>query len=233
MKKAVVFMLLFVCAASLAHSQVLIALLLGDKLDSDKFELGVRLAGNWQGLTGIEGSDTHFRIGFGVYGTLKLSEKLSLQPELLFKDPRGAAGLSPETFGQADLDPLLEDAAVTMKLTYLSLPILLKYSLTPQLSLGFGPQIGYLTSATNVYVAEVFAADDLVFKDKIKSALSDFDLALGFNLEYKLLKKNGIHIGLRYYLGLTDIYKNNPGNPVKNSVFQINLGIPLGGKAKA
>jgi len=47
------------------------------------------------------------------------------------------------------------------------------------------------------------------------------------------MKKRGVHIGLRYYLGLTDIIKDNPGEPVKNSVFQINLGIPLGGKAKA
>ncbi len=232
MKKAVVFALLFVWAATLAHSQVLIALLLGDKLNSDKFELGVRLAGNFQSLANIK-CDSRFSIGFGVYGILKLNEKLSLQPELLFKDPRGAAGLLPETFGNADLDPLLADASVTMKLSYVTLPVLLKYSLTPQLSLGCGPQIGFLTGATNVYVAEVFAADDLVFKDKIKPALNDLDFALAFNLEYKLMRQRAIRIGFRYYLGLTDIFKTNPGEPVKNSVFQINLSIPLGGKAKA
>ena len=232
MKRMAVFVVLLTLAATWAHSQVLIALLVGDKLDSDKFELGVRLAGNWQSLTGIEGSDTRFSIGFGIYGLIKLSDKLSIQPELLFKDPRGAAGLAPEEFGHPDLDPLLENASVTMKLAYVSVPVLIRYAVTPQLSLGFGPQIGVLTSAKNVYVAEVYAADDLVFKDKIKSSLNGIDLALGFDLQYRLMKKRAIQIGLRYYLGLTDIYKDNAGDPVKNSVFQINLGIPLGGTKK-
>jgi hypothetical protein len=54
-------------------------------------------------------------------------------------------------------------------------------------------------------------------------------MALGFNLEYKLMKtKRPLRIGLRYYLGLTDIIKDNPGSPVRHSVIQINLGIPVG-----
>ena len=157
-----------------------------------------------------------------------MSKKLALQPELLFKDPRGAAGVPADVFGNANLDPLLENASVTMKLAYVSLPVLLKYHLTPSFSLGFGPQIGYLSSARNEYVAQVYSEEDLIFKDDIKSRLNKFDFALAFNLEYKLMRKRGIHIGIRYYLGLTDIIKNNPGNSVRNSVIQINLGIPVG-----
>jgi Outer membrane protein beta-barrel domain len=228
MKKCALFVLILTFAATLGHSQVLIALLFGDKLTSEKFELGIRLAGNWQDLSGLEGTTGRFSIGFGIYGTLRLSEKFSLQPELLFKDPRGAEGVPLDVFGNPNLDPLLENAAVTAKLAYVSLPILFKYSLTPKLSLGFGPQIGYLSSARKEYVAQVYAEEDLVFKDDIKSKLNDFDFALAFNLEYKLLKKKGIHIGLRYYLGLTDIFKDNAGDPVRNSVIQVNLGIPVG-----
>jgi hypothetical protein len=232
MKKAALFVLMITCMATLAQSQVLIALLVGDKLNSDKFELGLNLAGNFQNFTGMEGTKNRFSIGFGIYGTMKLSEKLSIQPELLFKDPRGAANVSPDVFGNANLDPLLANATVSAKLAYVSIPILLKYHLSPQLSLGFGPQIGILSSAKKVYVAEVYSEEDLVYKDNVKSTLNDLDFALAFNLEYKLMKKRGVHIGLRYYLGLTDIIKDNPGESVKNSVIQINLGIPLGGKSK-
>lgn len=232
MKKTALFFLLLMLSANLAHSQVLIALLLGDKLNSDKFEMGIRLAGNWGGLTGMEGANSRFALGFGIYGTFKMSDKFSIQPEFLFKEPRGAEGLSPEVFDNPSLDPLLADAKVAMKLAYFALPVLFKYSLNPNLSFGFGPQVGYLRSAQNVYVAEVYAKDDLVFKDNIKSGLNKFDFALAFNLEYKL-QKRGIHIGLRYYLGLTDIVKDNPGGSIKNSVIQINLGIPMGGKKKA
>ena len=53
MKKAALFVLMITCMATLAQSQVLIALLVGDKLNSDKFELGLNLAGNFQNFTGI------------------------------------------------------------------------------------------------------------------------------------------------------------------------------------
>jgi hypothetical protein len=232
MKKAAAFILMMACLAGFAHSQVLIALLIGDKLNSDKFELGINLVGNWQTVNGWDEAASRFSMGFGIFGTIKLSDRFSLQPELLFKDPRGAAGLPPETFGNANLDPLLADSTATVKLAYVSLPVILKYAVTPKLSLGFGPQIGVLSSAKKVYVAEVYAAEDLTFKEDIKSDINDLDLALAFNLEYRFLKKKGVHVGLRYYLGLTDIVKDNPGDPVKHSVIQINLGIPLGGHKK-
>ena len=228
MKRTAVFILLLTFAAGLAHSQVLIALLFGDKLSSDKFELGIRLAGNWDNVTGWGDTKSRFDIGFGIYGTLKLSQKFSLQPELLFKDPRGADKAPADMFDNSNLESLLESASVSAKLAYVSVPVLLKYYLTPTISLGFGPQIGYLSSARKEYKAEVYAEDDLIFKEDIKSTLNAWDFALAFNLEYRLPLKKAIHIGLRYYLGLTDIIKDNAGDSVKNSVIQINLGIPVG-----
>jgi hypothetical protein len=229
MKRSALFVLMLTLTASLAHSQVLIALLFGDKLNSDRFQLGIQLAGNFQNVTGWEGTGNRFAVGFGIYGELKLTEKLSLQPELLFKDPRGADGVPGHTFDNPDLDPLLADATVSMKLAYVSIPILLKYHLNPQLSIGFGPQIGILSSAKNVYTAPVEGSGDLSFKEDLSPYLNDIDMALGFNLEYKLMKtKRPLRIGLRYYLGLTDIIKDNPGSPVRHSVIQINLGIPVG-----
>jgi hypothetical protein len=228
MKKTAFFLLLFTVASSLAHSQVLIALLFGDKITSEKFELGIRLAGNWDNVTGWGDTQGRFDFGFGIYGTLKLSPKFSLQPELLFKDPRGADKVPADTFDNPNLEPLLENATVSAKLAYVSVPILLKYYLKPNFSLGFGPQFGYLSSARKEYVAQVYSENDLIYKEDIKSKLNNFDFALAFNVEYKLPMKRAIHIGLRYYLGLTDILKDNSGDSVKNSVIQINLGIPVG-----
>ncbi len=229
MKRTALFVLMLALTASLAHSQVLIALLFGDKLNSDRFQLGIQLAGNFQNVTGWDGTSGRFSLGFGIYGELKLTEKLSLQPEFLFKDPRGADGVPGHTFDNPDLDPLLEDATVSMKLAYVSIPILLKYHLSPQFSIGIGPQIGILSSAKNVYTATVNANGDLSFKEGLSSYLNDIDMALAFNLEYKLMKnKRPLRIGLRYYLGLSDIIKDNPGTAVRNTVIQLNLGIPVG-----
>ena len=36
-------------------------------------------------------------------------------------------------------------------------------------------------------------------------------------------------LGLKYYMGLTDIIKDNTGDAVTNSIFLLSLGIPIGG----
>ena len=36
-------------------------------------------------------------------------------------------------------------------------------------------------------------------------------------------------ITLKYYYGLTDIIKDNPGSAVHNSIFLLSVGIPIGG----
>ena len=232
MKKSIIVAFFVLFLVNMANAQVLIAILFGDKLSSEKFELGIRLAGNFAGLTNITDSKTRRGLGFGLYGTIKMNEKFSLQPELLFRSPMGAKGISPVLTGDPNLDPLIVDADVTTQLTYISIPVLAKYSFRENVSFGIGPQFGILTGAENKYVAEVFEADNLVFKDDVKSQFQSFDFGLVFNLEFKLQKKKGINVNLRYYLGLTDAIKNNPGDAVKNSVIQIAVGIPMGKKEK-
>lgn len=232
MKKSIVVAFFVLFLVNMANAQVLIAILFGDKLSSEKFELGIRLAGNFAGLTNITDSKTRRGLGFGLYGTIKMNEKFSLQPELLFRSAMGAKGISPVLTGDPNLDLLIVDADVTTQLTYISIPVLAKYTFRENVSLGIGPQFGILTSAKNKYVAEVFEADDLVFNDNVKSQFQSFDFGLVFNLEFKLQRKKGINVNLRYYLGLTDTIKNNPGDAVKNSVIQIAVGIPMGKKEK-
>ena len=65
MKKTALFVLMLTLTASLAHSQVLIALLFGDKLNSDRFQLGIQLAGNLQNVTGWDGPATGSPSGSG------------------------------------------------------------------------------------------------------------------------------------------------------------------------
>ena len=38
-----------------------------------------------------------------------------------------------------------------------------------------------------------------------------------------------MRVSLKYYYGLTDILKDNPGDAVNNSIFLLSFGIPVGG----
>ena len=69
-------------APKVAHSQVLISMLLGDKVSSEKFHLGLNVGVNASGFSGID--DTKLRTGFylGIVGEWRFAKKWYLQPEL-------------------------------------------------------------------------------------------------------------------------------------------------------
>jgi hypothetical protein len=232
MKKGFIIAFFVLFLVNVANSQVLLALLFGDKLASENFELGVRVAANFSSLTNTVDSKTGLDLALGLYGTIKMNEKIALQPEVFIRSPMGAKGISPALLGDPNLDPLILDADVTTQLTYISMPVLVKYSFKKEISFGIGPQFGILTSAKNKYVTEVFEEDDLIFRDNVKSQFQSFDFGLIFNLEYSFQTKRGINVNLRYYLGLTDTIRNNPGDAVKNSVIEVAIGVAMGIKEK-
>ncbi len=101
-----------------------------------------------------------------------------------------------------------EGADDLVALNYLNIPLMGKYYLTKGFSLETGPQIGFLLSA----------------KDKdtdVKGAFNTVDFGVNFGLGYKL--DNGLHFGVRYNLGLSDINSIDSFTD-KNRVFQLSVG---------
>lgn len=230
MKKTLVFAIFVLFLVNMANAQVLIGILFGDKLTSEKFEMGFRIAENFSNLTNTPDSKMRPGFAFGLYGIYKLNEKFDIQGDLFFKYPAGAKGISPPTTGDPNLDPLLLNAEGTTQLTYFALPIVIKYKFGNGISAGMGIQIGLLRSAKNKYMAEVFEPEDLIYKEKVKSQFHSWDFGLAFDVAYTLQKKRGIHVHLKYYWGLADILKDDTGGAVKNSAIQIAVGIPMGKK---
>ena len=70
-RNLVVF-LLFFGLASVAHSQVLISLLLGDKLNSDKIEFGLDSGFNWSQIGNLDSNSSlrAFKIGSIIFNDL-------------------------------------------------------------------------------------------------------------------------------------------------------------------
>ena len=143
-------------------------------------------------------SRTSFHLG-GV-AEISLMDSFSIQPELLYS-----------AHGAKDQNDI--DDNETFKVDYLTLPVLAKYYIIDGLSLEAGPQLGFLLSSKQEDNGET---DDL--KDVTKS--TDFGLALGVG--YKM--ENGLHFGLRYYLGsdVNDI--DTDSEEFKNRVFQVSVG---------
>jgi outer membrane immunogenic protein len=202
MKKNTLFVVLALFAfAPLAFSQISGGVRLGANVANQKYDVA--------GLT--VSSDAKLGILGGLYLTANLSEKIAIQPELYFSSMGSKVNFDGDES--------------TIKLGYLSVPVLLRYNITENVNLQLGPQLGFLMSAK----AEA-DGDSGDIKDDLKGI--DFGAALGLGVDFG--KFNG---GLRYVAGLSDI--NDISNSdldgldltLKNSSFQIFVGYRLfGGK---
>jgi hypothetical protein len=212
-----------------AHGQVLIGMLLGDKVSTENFHLGVGVGVNLADLNGID--DTSLRRGFmlGIIAEWRFADHFYLQPELLPFYQVGAKDLPEGGLDVSELEQEVTDIQARRELSYMAVPVLLKYGLLEdRLHIGAGPQVGFLSGATDIY--EGVIENKITVDDDIEDELSSTDAGATFLLEYKLGDDPfSTGISVRYYLGLVDIVEDNPGDAVYNRVFTISLSVPMGG----
>ncbi len=166
-----------------------------------QLKFGAKVGLNISNVTGdIE--DTKSKVGplFGVFAFYSVSDKLAIQPELLYS----MQGCKVDAYTGDGY----ETEEVKLHLDYLLVPIMVKFYPITGLSLQAGPQFGFLTRAK---------FDDEDLKDDVKK----FDFALNLGAGYEL--ENGLGIDLRYGFGLTDANKEDEMGEAKNGVFSIAL----------
>lgn len=131
---------------------------------------------------------------FGGYLNLNLSDKFGITPEVLFSS-QGSE------FGSEKLD-----------MTYLAIPVMLKYKPVKFLFIEAGPQFSFLTKAE---ISSGEETEDI--KDQFKS--NDFGLGVGAGVNLPL----GFNVGARYLLGFANI-NDVGGSSIKTRTFQLYLG---------
>src|SRR5262245_22171293 len=77
------------------HSQVLIALLFGDKLNTGKLEFGLNAGLNISDITGMESGEARTGLNLALYFNIKISEKFSIHPEAIPKYSGGVKKMKP------------------------------------------------------------------------------------------------------------------------------------------
>lgn len=146
--------------------------------------------------------ETEQRHGFhiGVYGESFISESFSIQPELMYSQQGYEITNSSGTF--------------TQKLDYINLPLMLKAYPSKNFFLEAGPQIGLTVSHKEEY--------DGLFSSSQEYDPNNFDWGMNFGGGFKT--DSGISFGVRYHLGLGDLYDEGKA---QNRVFQFSLGFDL------
>jgi hypothetical protein len=220
-------------AVNICKGQVLISLLLGDKLNTGEIEFGLEGGANFSNISNIDpsGYNTGFHLGF--YFDFKLNEKLFAHTGVIVKSPMGAKNLNPYPLSEPGLDSLLTTSRVNREFRYFNVPGFLKYKFSKHFFVEGGLQLGLLYKAFDVFKESVFHKNDLEFTNEIRDNYKRLDVGGVVGFGYRLLKGNGVNFGARYYYGFVDILKDNTGPPQRNSSIYLYAGIPIGaGKAK-
>lgn len=146
--------------------------------------------------------ETGQRHGFhiGIYGESFISESFSIQPELMYSQQGYEITNSSGTF--------------TQKLDYINLPLMLKAYPSKNFFLEAGPQIGLAVSHKEEY--------DGLFSSSQEYDPNNFDWGMNFGGGFKT--DSGISLGVRYHLGLGDLYDQGKAH---NRVWQFSIGFDL------
>ena len=167
--------------------------------NAQEVKFGVKAGVNFSTFTGdVQNVDGKVGFHVGALVDIKVSEKFSVQPELMYS----SLGAKSEIFG----------TTVTTTADYIVIPVMAKYYVATGFNLEVGPQIGFIMSAkskgggTEIDVKEDFAS-------------TDFGANFGAGYDFT----ENISAGVRYTLGLSNVAKNSGSDKIHNS----NLGISL------
>lgn len=173
----------------------------------DGVKYGLKGGVNFSGFH--SGGSSAFTDSFGFHAGLianySFSDKLSIQPELLYVQKTGGTNTNvagTTVFLKSDRD-------------YIDLPVMLKYNFASNFSLELGPQIGFLiTENTGLTFSD---GDSSVQDIKLDAESVDFSINLG--ISYTIVPKYLIQ--LRYSHGLSKVFDSLDD---KNSVFLLSIG---------
>jgi|SRR6185503_3742910 len=185
------------------------ALLLSQALMA-QFHVGLKGGANIIKIDGTSFKD-QFRYGYhvGGFAEIGLGQKFGLQPEVLFNQVSTTVDSNYKSIYQN----VFNSNQSTVKLAYLSIPILLNYKLIGNfLSLQAGPQVGILINQQKTLLQNGGDA----FKK------GDFSMVAGAQIKLSAIRLTG-----RYVVGLKNINDIDDQDKWKSQGFQVSLGLAL------
>jgi hypothetical protein len=228
MKKTLLITLFLLWACS-AYSQVLISLLLGDKLNSPNVEFGLDGGLNYGQIANLEPSKFLPMFNLGFYFDIRLKKQLMLHTGVIVKSTQGCGELNPYLLNNPTLDTAFMDGYVNRKVNYFHVPILLKYRFATYFHVEAGPMLALRTVGNDEFLNSVNDDNDLRYKVDIKDNYKRLDAGVMAGVGMKLTRQpKTTQVGIRYYYGLVDPIKENVGKAQYFSSLYLYFSIPIG-----
>ncbi|MCX2483724.1 porin family protein [Pedobacter sp. MR2016-24] len=182
--------------------------------EKGNFEYGFNVGLNLSTVTSGTNNNSDSRVGFnaGAFGDYFFSDRWSIKAKLTYDQKGWNSGY----FINED-DSFLTD----YHFDYLTVPVMANWHFGKKRNwyLNFGPYVGFLMSAKE----SRFGID---IKELTQSI--DAGLALGIGVKIPVSDKIKIVLESDGQSGLTDTFKNNTGNSIRNSRSSLNAGLVFG-----
>lgn len=225
MKRYCLVVLFFLCTGMM-QSQVLIALLLGDKLNTGTIEFGLDGGLNFATISGMDSDSWTRNLNLGFYFDIRMKEQWFLNTGVLVKSNFGLDKLSDDDLDFLNATRYDAEGEYRQKISYFLVPALAKYKFKNNLYAEIGPQFGLMYDAYIEFNYEIDENSARIRQDN-KDAIHRFDMGLAAGVGYRLLKGMGWSLGARYYYGILDVYKGRSGSNVNSLFLKVNFPIGL------
>jgi len=230
MKKSLLIFFLLLSGVS-SQSQVLITLIFGDKLNTPDLEFGLEGGGNWTKVSGMESNNFLSNWNLGFYFDIRIKNQWFFYTGVLVKARMGLAKLTEADLKFLNADTYPEPGDYAQKINYFQVPALIKYKFKSRIFIEGGLQFALRSKTWIEYKADIDGKEATV-KQFNKDAIKHIDMGAMGGAGYRFSNKmTSWSLGVKYYYGFIDIYKDKSGT--KNSSIYLKLNIPIGAGEKA
>jgi hypothetical protein len=224
--KVIVLSFLMLLPAAL-NAQVLITILLGDALNTDKIEFGLIGGMNRSYINTISGADGMNNFNLGFYFHILMKNNSYLSTGVFVKSNVGATGMATYSMGDENFDAIFQDGTLTKKIPSFYVPILFHQRFNNRWYIEAGPQLGLIHKPVDIFETSKLGGD-AIFTLEVKEAYKHIDAGLMGGVGYKFKKEiKSMAVGINYYYGLVDV-SADPAQTIKNSAIYFYMKIPIG-----
>jgi hypothetical protein len=217
----------FMLVPAALNAQVLITILLGDALNTDKIEFGLIGGMNRSYINTISDAKGMNNFNLGFYFHILMKNNSYLSTGVFVKSNVGATGMATYSMGDENFDAIFQDGTLTKKIPSFYVPILFHQRFNNRWYIEAGPQLGLIHKPVDIFEASKLGGD-AKFTLEVKEAYKHIDAGLMGGVGYKFKKEiKSMAVGINYYYGLVDV-STNPDQTIKNSAIYFYMKIPIG-----
>ena len=228
--KNILCVLFFATTLHSAHSQILISMIFGEKLNSEGIEFGLEGGFAFMDIGALDADDRLSGFNLGFYFDVRLDGPWRLYTGVLAKSGYGTRGLTDSDLALLQAAPQGEAGTHSQYINSFQLPAFIKYRFPSRIYAEAGPQFGLMYKSWVQFDSDMDGTQTRI-RIENKDAISTFDVGGAIGVGYRLKPgPAGMTLGLRYYQGFTNAIKGLSGS--RNNFFYLKFNIPIGAGKK-